>query len=276
MSNTTGATLNNPANVMPDVGGSDWPMPGGALPDQGGGGSREILQPGITTFRLPANLAACWHEIEYTDRRKVLMNGQPNPTHEQKKKALQLKFDKNNPLVVVGGSMDGAPLTMSWSEVPQPRSRWDARDDPSTPWISDLIYFLELGLGDTSRPATPELRKARINQYAGKTIRFEHGLRAECRADKVRWINVVTRTPDPADPTKLVESENLQQDPAGIKGCGKKFYTKLLKNPNEPAGSKTPYYTDISCDGKGPDGNPCLAELRAFETFERFMPPVGS
>lgn len=275
MSTGTGATMNHPNAVAPDIGGGDWPMAGQPLPDQGGGSAREILQPSITTFRLPNNLAQCWQDLEATDMRKVLMNGQANPTTGQKRKFRKLVFDRNNPLVVVGGPLDGAPLTMVWNTVPRPRGRWDQRDEPSTPWVHDLAYFLEIGLRDASRPTTQAALEATINKYAGKTIRFEHGLKAECRADKVRYIDVVTRTPHPENPQVLVESSNVQQDPAGVKGCGKKYYTKDLRDKEAKSGEPQ-YLTELNCEGKLPDGTGCRAVIRAFESFERFAPPLGS
>lgn len=242
------ATGINSTTPRPDVGG-DWPE--GDLPEQMGG-ARTTLMPGISVFVLPANLAQLWHEVEIEDNRPTLANGSPNPTFKTKVKRQQLKLDRANPLVVVGGTRDGEPMTATFTSNPRPRGK---KDDPKTPWISDLAYLLEISLADKSRPATVDALKAQITRYAGKTIRIEHGLTAQCRGDKVRYILVAT-----------AEGESTMQDPAGTKGCGARYYTKDFKNPGAAAG-QSPYDSEIQCD--------CGAVLRGFEQVERFLPPLG-
>ena len=56
----------------------EWPT--GDLPEQTGQGGRTALAPAIYAFRLPMNLAQLWASSTYKDFRKVLANGQPNPT----------------------------------------------------------------------------------------------------------------------------------------------------------------------------------------------------
>lgn len=232
------------------------------------GGQRTTLLPGIDTFKLPDNLAQLWHEIEIEDTRPFLANGQPNPGKGQKVKRRQLKLDRNTPLVVVGGAHDGEPMTGTFSTNPRPRGK---KDDPKTPWVSDLAMLLDVSLADKSRPKTAPELEAAINRYAGKTIRMEHGLTARCRPDKQRYILVQTQEPtgevDPATgqpKMRIVESTML--DPAGTKGCGEAYYTKDFKNPDAKPG-EAQYDTEIACD--------CNAVLRGFESVERFLPPLG-
>lgn len=243
------ATGINSTAPRPDVGG-DWPE--GDLPEQMGG-PRTTLLPGISTFRIPDNLAQLWHDVEIEDTRETLANGTPNPTKGQKVKRKQLKFDRSNPLVVVGGPHDGEPMTATFTSNPRPRGK---KADPKTPWISDLAYLLEISLNDKSRPTTVDGLVTQITKYAGKTIRLEHGLTAQCRPDKVRYILVTT-----------AEGESTMQDPQGTKGCGARYYTKDFKNPEAAAGQAA-YDAEIQCD--------CTAVLRGFEQVERFLPPLGS
>lgn len=238
---TTENDLNAPA-VRADV--ADWPE--GELPEQGGG-SRETLLPGTHTFRLPDNLEGLWH-----DGNGIVDNRPGSPTHGQKVIRPSLKFDKNNPLIVVGGPDDGAPMLATIGTNPRPRGK---KDDPKTPYISDAAFFLEIGLQDKSRPKTlPEL-KATINRYGGKTVRIEHGLSAQCNPEKVRYIAV-----EAADEAGNVHVTSMQ-DPDGTKGCGRRYYTKDFKLP---AGG---YSDQLQCQ--------CGAYLRGFEQIERFLPPVG-
>lgn len=242
------ATDINSTAARPDIGG-EWPE--GDLPEQMGG-QRTTLLPGIDTFRLPANLAQLWHDVEIEDTREFLGNGQNNPTFGQKVKRKQLKCDRSNPLVVVGGALDGEPMTVTWTSNPRRRGK---KDDPKAPFISDLAYVLEIGLNDKSRPTTVDGLVAAINRHAGKTIRLEHGLTAQCRPEKVRYILV-----------KTAEGESTMQDPSGTKGCGARYYTKDFKNPEAKPGEPQ-YDTEIACD--------CNAVLRGFEQVERILPPLG-
>lgn len=227
-----------------DIGG-EWPE--GDLPEQMGG-ARSTLLPGISTFRIPENIAQLWHDVDIEDKRQTLANGTPNPTVTQKVRRKQLKFDRANPLVVVGGPHDGEPMTATFTNHPRPRGK---KDNPQTPWISDLAYLLEIALNDKSRPKTVDALVAQITKYRGKTMRLEHGLTAQCRGDKVRYILVQT-----------AEGESTIQDPTGAKGCGARYYTKDFKNPENNT-----FDTEIQCD--------CGAVLRGFEQVERFLPPLG-
>lgn len=234
-----------------------YPEGDGDLPQ--GMSPRTTLLPGIDTFRLPDNLAQLWHDIEAVDTRPYLPSGQPNPTKGLKFKRRQLKFDRNAPLVVVGGKHDGDVMTATFSTAPRPRG--GKGDDPKTPWISDATLLLDVSLNDKSRPADPKMLEMLINKYAGKTVRLDHGLTTQCRPDKVRYIRVAV-----VEDGKTVERDI--QDPTGAKGCGKRYYTPSFKNAATGG-----YDNEIACD--------CSTEqvtvvLRGFEQVDRFLPPLGS
>lgn len=253
--------INSP--TPPGGGGEDWPL--GDLPEQFGG-TRTTLMPGIFTFRLPDSLAQLWHDVDIKDSRPFLANGQPNPTLNQVIKRKQLKFDRNAPLVVVGGEHDGEPMTATFTNNPRPRGK---KDDAKTAWISDLAYFLDIGLqGQTPaaqrvRPPSVDATVAAINKYAGKTVRLETGLTAQCRPDKPRYVPVV-----------IVENgqqvETSTQDPTGQKGCGKRYYTPDFKDPTTGK-----FDREILCACSGQPGDPG-AVLRGYESVERILPPLGS
>jgi hypothetical protein len=249
--------LNTPGGA--DIPGETWAE--GDLPSQGGG--MPTLMPGIDEFTLPLNLAQCWGTIKIKDSRQRLSNGQPNPTYGQEVTRLQLKFDRNNPLVIASGPKKGEPMTATFSSNPRPRGN---PEEDKTPWVSDLAYMLEVGLADKSRPTTADALKQRITMYAGKTFRMDHGLSAHCRPDKVRYIIVAL----PGG------GEQTVQDPKGTKGCGDdtkkradgkgkqgRYYTKDFKDPESGE-----YMDTIECD--------CGAILRGFPSVERFVPPLGA
>ncbi len=248
--------VNSPALADP---GMEWPE-GGELPAQMGG-QRETLMPGIDEFRLPGDLTRLWHDIEAKDGRRLLANGQPNPNFDKTFKRRQLKFDQNAPLIVVGGKLDGMPMTATFSTNPRPRGK---KDDAKTAWVSDVHYILMVALQDKTQPKLPAEVEAAVNKYAGGTIRLEHGLTAQCRADKVRYIGV------------MVDNQ-LQsvQDPSGKKGCGARFYTQDFKL--ETGG----YATQTLCDCGTPTPEqvaqgavPVQVLLRAFEQVDRILPPL--
>lgn len=248
--------VNAPGKV--DIPGEVYPE--GDMPAQMGDFGPTLL-PGIDTFIIPANIAQLWDTQAIKDSRPG------SPTLGQPVNRLRLKFDRNSPLTIADGTNKDETMTATFTGNPRPRGKMT---DPATPWVSDLAYFLEIGLGDKSRPKTPDALKAQINKYAGKTVRLEHGLSAHCREDKVRYIL------DPADDT----GTKSILDPAGTKGCSNdqkpradnpkrkmgRYYTDDFKDPEAKAGE--PAYTDtLQCD--------CGAVLRGFPSVERFLPPLG-
>jgi hypothetical protein len=240
------------------------------------GGLRSTLLPGVSTFLLPPEIPPLWHDIEATDKRPFLSNGQPNPTKGQKFKRRMLKFDRNTPLVVTGGAHDGEPMTATFSTHPRARGK---ADDPKTAWISDAAYLLDVALSDKSRPADPKVLEAAINKYGGKTIRLEHGVSGQCRPDRVRYIRVTTS-----------EGESDVQDGTGKKGCGRRYWTKDFRNPaaGQPTSEtdptpQSPYDLEIACDCGTPTAEeaaagaqPALVVVRGFENVERILTPQGA
>src|ERR1700679_1622280 len=136
---TPATDVNNPpANADP---GEVWPE--GDLPSQGGS-AYSSLMPGIDDFVIPANLAQLWDTVDVKDGRAA------SKTFGQAVTRQRLKFDKNAPLVVASGPHKGDTFTCTLTSNPWPRG--GKGDDPATPWVSDLAYLLDIGLGDHSRP----------------------------------------------------------------------------------------------------------------------------
>jgi hypothetical protein len=234
----------NATTPRTDIPAEAWPD--AELPTQMGG-QRPPLMPGADAFRLPVEIPQLWDTVNIKDGRS-----------QQEVTRLRLKFDKDHPLVVVGGPRDGETLTATFTSNPRPRGK---KDDPSTPWISDLAYLLEVSLADKSRPKTIDALKAAINKGAGKVIRLEHGLSAHCRDDKPRYIE----NPDPSSDAPTIE------DPTKTPGCGERFYTQdfVVKdeqgNKIKDKDGKLTYSDMIGCD--------CGAIVRGFPNVERFLPP---
>lgn len=229
----------NSTTARTDIPGEVYPE--GDLPQLSGG--KAALQPGVDTFQLPVDLPSLWHTV-IIERDGV------------KYQHAQLKFDKDHPLVAVGGPNNGAPMLASFSTVPRARGK---KDDPKTVFVSDLALFLEVGLGDVSRPLARggeqgiAAMKAAVNKYGGRSIRLEHGLSAQCRPDKVRYV------------FKDANSTESQLDPTGQHGCGTRYYIKDFRAPNAKVGE--PLYDEII------ECKKCGAAIRGFESVERFLPP---
>ena len=238
--------LNSATAVRDDV--IAWPEGEGPLPEQGFS-NRETLLPGTYLFRLPSNLAQLWVDGNPVE------NKVPNsPTFGQLVIRPYLKFDKNNPLVIFGGEHNDEPFTATISTNPRPRGK---KDDPKTPYISDAVYLYNVALGGKDKPTSLTELIAKINGYADKTFRASTGLSAFCNPEKVRY-ELVEILGDPGQPATQKSVEN----PDGVRGCGKRVYTKGFKLPD---GS----YTDQTyCE--------CGAYLRGFPQIESFLPPSKS
>lgn len=223
----------NSTTIRTDIAGEVFPE--GDLPSFSGGG-RQTLPPGTDTFRLPLDLPTLWQDM--TDA-----NGVPSGH-------IKIKFDKDHPLVVIGGPNDGQPLTATFTSIARPRGK---KGDTSAPVISDLSYFCDR-LGDKTRPmslggqAGINALKAAINKYAGGTVSLNHGLTGQCRPDKVRYVFVDDTS------TKSVP------DPNNVHGCGKRHYTRDFTKPS--------YEEVIPCKGTLGDGSPCPAAIRGFESID--------
>lgn len=256
-------TVANPVPGAPPAQAvSEWPE--GALPEQSGNMSRSALTPAIYTFRLPEALARMWQEGTHKIYRKFLPNGQPNPRYEQDEAHVTLKFDKENPLVVEGGPSTGDVMLATFTSSPQPRPRWK-RDEPTTPWISDLAYILEVCLGDASRPQAVQELMTAVNRHAGGLITLMIGRSGQCREDRVRYVPAQRIDPTTAAAIPMEQGFDTIQDPTGQKGCKKRYYTRSFK------GVGADYEASIQCD---PANGGCGAMIRGFESVEGFRPPV--
>lgn len=239
------------------------------LPEQMGGQSLPTLLPGLNVFRIPTTIAQC---VEAFDEQQKAEDGSvlyraatpaeiaadpnlaANPMVPQVLQRLRVKFDKENPLVVVGnGELDGTPVATSISNVPRKRSK---KGEPVIK-VADMTYWLRtsLGLPGDVKLTTPKEWFAAILAQAGKTFRIEHGLTAQCRLDKVRYIN------DPND----ASGRGSMEDPSGQMGCGARYYTKDFRLAKEHGGG----FSDVLYCKQ------CQAKLRGFFQIERFLPPTA-
>ena len=261
MTEANANTVNEPILPAP---GEEWPDDG-SMPAQMGG-TRTLIMPGQHTLRLPSVLAQLWHDVAIKDTRPYLKDGQPNPNLGKQIAHRQIKFDQNAPLVIEGGKLDGTPMRATFTTNPRARGK---KDDPKTAWVSDVAYITAVCLADTSRPKNHAEQEAIINRAAGKTIRLETGLTAQCRPDKVRYIEVTTMDGG-------VATTSTMQDPQGIKGCGKRHYTPAFLNPTSGK-----YDEEILCtcgvpkpDQAALGQQPVNVVLRAFEQVETFLAPL--
>jgi hypothetical protein len=232
----------NSTAPRPDLGEDLFPE--GDLPEQFGG-AYEPLLPGVDVFQLPTELSQLWDTVDMTD-------GRTNKPVAR----LRLRCDRHHPLVIVGGKNDGKTMTVTFTTNPRPRGR---KNDPTTVWVSDLAYFLEIALNNKTRPKSTAALQLAINQYAGKTFRMEHGLSAHCREDRPRYIPEV-------DPTTNKVTGDAVLDPTGTMGCGKRYYTRAFKLDDVKPGEE-PYDDRIQCE--------CGALLRGFPSCDRFLSPAG-
>ncbi len=250
----------------PSVGG-DWPE--GDLPAQMGG-TFHVLYPGVSTFVLPVNLAQLWKWEKSKD------NNPRSQTFGQEVDRIYLDFDKSNPLVIVAGRAEDIGQSMTGRVSGNPRAR-GKRDNPTTPYVSDLAYLLEVSLKDTTRPTGPDVVQAqmalaaRINLYAGQPIRLEHGLNGYCNPNKAKRL--------------ILGYDSLQANkpiygdaPNGAKGCDESYYTDAFKVP-APTSAKAEdlWDTEVVCQKvvNTATGEKCSAIVRGWPRIERFLPPAG-
>src|SRR5712691_11364844 len=175
------------------------------LPEQGGGTALPVLLPGISIFRIPANVVqavqtfdeqvkdALGNALVYPAGTTRAINGMVTDISGQAMvmQRLRVKFDKDIPLIVVGGANDGQPVATSIST--QPRNRTRQKGEPPV-LVADMTYLIRESLQDKASPLTkPSEWLAAIQKTAGRTFRVEHGLNASCNPDRVRYIH------DPSD-----------------------------------------------------------------------------
>jgi hypothetical protein len=244
----------------------EWPE-GDELPEQFGG-ARSTLMPGIYLFQTPSSFDGLWKDIAIEDGRKTMPDGTANPNYKQKVARKQIRFDRNHPLVVVGGPHDGDVMTWNCSTNPRVRGR---KDDPKSPWISDAAYLHTIALADKTRVKSADELKAAINSHAGAKIRLETGLSGQCRPDRVRRICLIV-----TDPATGQQSKSYLDDPSGQKGCGARFYTDDFRNPQTGK-----YDLEVGCDCGQPTAEEAVAGklpvnvvVRGFESVERILPPL--
>lgn len=261
-------------------------MTEGDLPEQGGGQRTPTIMPAIHLFRLPANLDQCWDARDYEkkDAEGNVMNGPDGkPLVEQH---LLLQFDKDNPLVVVGGEYDGLPAHATITTMGRRRGK---RNDPKAPVVADMTYLLRDALNDNTPIKFRKDYFAAINKHAGQVIRLETGLSAQCNPERVRYID------DGAG--------NVIEDPDGTKGCdaagGKpksRLYTNDFKvtqyqvkttgevfNTRDEAVAAAAALSLPATDVKAIETftdrawcKSCGAALRGFFRIERFLKPLAS
>lgn len=234
------------------------------LPEQMGGQGLPPLMPGISLFRIPANLVQCWESYDEAlkdDQGNVLahppgtnkmVGGQLIDVSGQPKviQRLRVKFDKDTPLIVVGGENNDRPVATTISNQPRNRAR---KGEPKL-LVADMAYLLRESLVFKGPLTKNSEWYAAMNQYAGKVFRSEHGLIAFCNPEKVRYIN------DANDPSGL----GSVIDPSGQHGCGKRHYTSSFKLPAAQGGK----FSDIVYCTQ------CQAKLRGFFQIERFLKPT--
>jgi hypothetical protein len=212
------------------------------LPEQMGAPA-PTLMPGVDLFRLPATLPQLWDVL---DEKVKDGNGQETGATVQR---LKLKFDRDNPLVVIGGPRDGQVLQATITTVPRKRGKKDS-DAPS---VADMTYLLRECLQDKTVIKSNKDWVNALNKHANAVVRLEHGLSGYCNPEKVRYIDVL-------DAEGNATGETVP-DPSGLKGCGKRHYTQAFKNPDGT------YATETGCE--------CGAVVRGFAQIERFLKPVG-
>lgn len=232
------------------------------LPEQMGGQSLPTMLPGIDLFRIPSDVAQCIEafdmEVKAADGSVIMEPDKADPSKMVPKvvQRLRVKFDKDNPLIVVGKSPEdpnnGMPVATTISNVPRNRAK---KTEPKNE-VADLTYLIRTSLQDNVSPLSkPKEWLAAILKTAGKVFRAEHGLTAHCQDNKVRYVN------DANDPT----GRGSIEDPTGAFGCGQRHYTKDFRLSAAEGGG----FSDIVYCKK------CHAKLRGFFQFERFLPPTA-
>ncbi len=240
----------NNLNIRDDV-TDDVPS---SLPEQMGGIGLPPLFPGTHIFRIPqsvAQLIETYDEI-VKDAQGNAMADPANPQQALLVQRIRVRFDKDDPLLVVGSSEDGHPVATSISNQPRNRAR---KGEPRI-LVSDMAYLLRESMKYTGPLTKNSEWIAALQWAAGRVFRAEHGLSAYCNDQKVRYIH------DASDPTL----RGSMLDPTGQKGCGERLYTSSFRLPaqnGQPGG-----YSDLAYCKK------CQAKLRGFFQIERFLKPT--
>lgn len=247
---------------------------GDELPSQGGGFTPTIM-PGIHTFQLPANIDQLWStfDVEKKDAAgNAILIADPNDPAKQipaTDQHLMLKFDRDNPLVHIGGDYDGLPATCTISTLARKRGKGD-----DAPVVADMTYFVRKCLADKTAVVKRGDWIPIVNKHAGAIIRVESGLSAYCDPERVRYVS------DGAG--------GVVEDPAGTHGCGKgpapkmrdkgRYYSQDFRVPEQVPNAetgemvrtgKTVMTDQITCHS-------CGAALRGFFRIEKYLEPLAS
>ncbi|PYQ25661.1 MAG: hypothetical protein DMF56_27080 [Acidobacteria bacterium] len=224
------------------------------LPEQMGGVGLPPLFPGTHIFRIPSTIAQLVETYDEVvkDAQGNAVADPANPQQALLVQRIRVRFDKDDPLIVVGTPEDGQPVATSISNQPRNRSR---KGEPRV-LVSDMAYLLRESMKYTGPLTKNSEWIAGLQWAAGKVFRAEHGLSAYCNTEKVRYVH------DPSDPTM----RGSMLDPSGQKGCGERLYTSSFRLPaqnGQPGG-----YSDLAYCKK------CQAKLRGFFQIERFLKPT--
>lgn len=261
----------------------------GELPEQGGGAIVPTVLPGIHTLRLPANLDQLWDakDLEKRDSNgNVVMGADGNPVLEQH---FFLSFDKDNPLIVVGGDFDGLPVSANISTLARLRGK---KTDANRPRVADMTYLLQTSLNDKSPIRFRKDFVAAVNRHAGEIIRIESGLQAQCSSERVRYIDDGTgRAIEDPDGTKGCDHAAGPQSKEGSRLYSQDFKIQMFRNAatGETFNSRDEALQSVAAMGLGADQvqpvntysdraicKNCVALLRGFFRIEKFLPPLAS
>lgn len=214
------------------------------------------LNPGKYQARIPENVAQLIVLKDYQEQ-----EGGPV------KQRVALKFDKQNPIVIVGGDNNDHPLTAYVSNQPRPRGKEKVM-------VSDMAYYLVHACGLQVNPRTPKEWAEACARTGGLIVPIEVGLQASC--DKERDIYMDEIVPDPLDPTKPPSVTSKQVE--GFKGCGKRYYTRDFYKGGV-------YQDRIPCTGVREMTDPvsglpvkvaCGASIRSFNQIDRWLQRDGA
>jgi len=198
--------------------------------------------------RVPANIQQLLDVRDVTDKENVT------------RQRVFLKFDKNNPLVVVGGEHDGHPLMGSFSNIPRPRGR----DKVS---VSDMAYFLVDGCHLQVNPKTPKDWYDACLRAANMVVKIVSGRTGQCRPDQNIYIE--NRIVDPESGQEAVSYQEVPD----MKGCGKRYYSSSFRVQDGT------YVERVTCTGKRKFTDPvsgqivelaCGASIRGFDGVDRW------
>lgn len=245
------------------------------LPEQGGGSSYLFVPPTKSLLlRLPADLMQCWEPVDeklFEDLKRTIPKMDPATGQQQVVQRIQWTFDKDHPLTIVAPGnpeLDGQPCPrVTVDNIP--KTVRGGYGNPEKPKVAPAVFMLRTALGEpgTTLLNTPKQWVTVMAQHAGHVFRVETGLSTFCNPEKVRYIPVPQY-----DAQQQVTGYESIEDPSGVKGCGKSYYTPDFKHNGA-------YLERVQCQpGKGSPkekkATGCGAYLRGFFRIEQFLPPL--